>query len=511
MIKFKSYYSHLTEAAVRSSDFPKIASLVARYLTKYVGKTYYFPTQEVYTAGGTRGVGVRFFFNKTHSIRLNWARHVNSSMGLVSMDYWDGTTSKPGKPTTHVAFNHDQSIVQILPFIKEFLLGSVRTSGVFVDESVDSGVEEMLAEAVYSENDILKTIHNTMGALKSGVQIRQQTLNGGNKTYGPKWNDVQRVVRELYPNLFKARPGNKQLIIDASDVDKIDPKEVLAKVMGTAGSVAFTISAGKNETVDVDGVSEADMDRMSYEEQLDSLKTGMRLLMSNATNAIFLGGRGGTGKTQTVEDMLHAAGKQDGSGYIKITGSATPTGIYRILHTHRTEIILFDDSDSALADQEGRNLFKAASDTKKARKISWMKGGKNFVDPDDYDEDEGDDGVLPRSFDFTGKIIFISNMPLAKLDPDGALRTRGYVINIDPTNEEIYGFMDKIVDKIPLDVDYKLSRADRLEVVEVLKSRRIASKTANLRSLVRGLNTRAGVEQQGGSAEEWKKFVKMFA
>ena len=217
-----------------------------------------------------------------------------------------------------------------------------------------------------------------------------------------------------------------------------------------------------------------------------------------------------TGKTQTIEDMLHAAGKEDGDGYFKITGSATPVGIYRILYTHRKEIILFDDSDSALNDQEGRNLFKAASDTKKVRKISWMKGGKNFVDPADFDEDNEDE-TLPRYFEFTGKIIFISNLPLNKLDPDGALRTRGYVMNVDPTNEEIYEFMLKIADKIPLDVDYELSKAKRLEVVEVLKSRKVTEKSANLRSLVRALNTRAGVELQGGSEEEWKKFVKTYA
>jgi hypothetical protein len=236
----------------------------------------------------------------------------------------------------------------------------------------------------------------------------------------------------------------------------------------------------------------------------------MKLLMSNATNAMFVGGRGGTGKTQTVEDMLHAAGKKDGDGYFKITGSATPTGIYRILYTHRRDIVLFDDSDSALNDQEGRNLFKAAADTKKVRKISWMKGGKNFVDPNDFDED-ADDDTLPRHFEFTGKIIFISNMPLNKLDPDGALRTRGYVMNVDPTNEEIYDFMLKIVNKIPLDVDYPLGEKERAEVVDVLRSKKTTEKTANLRQLVRALNSRAGIELQGGTREEWVKFVRNYA
>jgi hypothetical protein len=217
-----------------------------------------------------------------------------------------------------------------------------------------------------------------------------------------------------------------------------------------------------------------------------------------------------TGKTVTVEKMLHAAGKTDGEGYFKITGSATPSGIYRMMFEHKNDILLFDDSDSALNDQEGRNLFKAAADTNKRRKISWMKGGKSFVDPADYDEEGGDD-TLPRYFDFTGKIIFISNMPLNKLDPDGALRTRGFIINVDPENEELYDFMGKICDKITLDVDYALSKAQRLEVVEVLRGRKVVSKSVNLRQLVRGMNTMAGILSQGGSETEWKKFVKLFA
>ena len=222
-----------------------------------------------------------------------------------------------------------------------------------------------------------------------------------------------------------------------------------------------------------------------------------------------------TGKTQTVEDMLHAAGKQDGNGFYKITGSATPAGIYRLLFQHRKDILLFDDSDSALNDQDGRNLFKAASDTKKKRKLSWQKGGKNYVDPDDYNwDEEGEQDELPRSFDFEGKIIFISNLPLSKLDPDGALRTRGYIINVDPTDQEMLDFMKKIATKIPLDVDYKLSEQERHEVIDVIASRvkdAKTSKTVNLRMMVRGLNTRAGIEMSGGSAEEWKKFVRFFA
>lgn len=501
--------------AVSMANIDTVAQLVVKYLRKYVGNVYFFPTPEYFTKSGQpRHVGIRFFF-KNKSFRLNWAATVNKSVNLHSVDYWDGSKTPQPYASSCLVFDQSQSLVKTLPLLKDFILDEIdQIEGIYIAEQTNN----TLTEAVYTENDILKTISNMLHALEMGIQIRQQTLAGGNKKFGPKWNEAQVAVRKLYPSLFNSQPGSKQLVIKKEDVSKIDKQKILDEILGKNETIKFHISPGMKEIVDVPGASDEDLDRLTYEEQLDALKTGMKLLMSNATNAIFLGGRGGTGKTQTVEQMLHDAGKTDGDGYFKVTGSASPPGIYRILFQHKREILLFDDSDAALLDPTGRNLFKAAADTKKIRKIAWLKGGKNYVDPSDYNGDEDEDGdgddygeKLPRYFDFSGKIIFISNLPLEKLDPDGALRTRGYVITIDPTNEEIYDFMAKIANFIPLDVDYQLSPQQRREVVDILKTRKVPSKTANLRSLVRGLNTRAGVESQGGSDEEWRKFVKMFA
>ncbi|NBR23853.1 MAG: hypothetical protein EBU08_08815 [Micrococcales bacterium] len=507
---FLQEHSEVLTEAISAGDFAKVSPLIVRYLAKYIGRVFYFPAPEIVTVGGVKYSGVRFFF-RGKSFRLNWKiNKISQAAGLVSMDYWDGTKLNPVGPTYTIVFDEMQSLVKVLPFIKEYLIGNIDAKDtVFFDESKDAHYAA-LNEASYPRETVRMTVVNMVMALKKGISIGEQSRQGGSTKYGPRWNQAQAAVKQHYGILFKR--VDKSLVIDPSLVDKIDVDKIVDAVMGEGNAVAFQQMPGKREKIEVEGAEEEDMDRMSYEEQLDSLKTGMKLLMSNATNALFLGGRGGTGKTQTVEDMLHAAGLSDGEGYFKITGSATPTGIYRILHDHKNEIILFDDSDSALADQEGRNLFKAASDTKKKRKLSWMKGGKNFVSPEEYEESGGDDeNILPRSFEFTGKIIFISNLPLDKLDPDGALRTRGYVISIDPTNQEIYDFMEKIVNKIPLEVDYSLSSRDRIAVIEVLRSRKIKDKSANLRSLVRGLNTCAGVKAQGGSEEEWRRFVRMFA
>lgn len=507
--------SQLNEA-IRQKDFGRATGLILKYLRKKIGnKVYPYPVPERFTTAGASMTGIRFFMDSNKSIRFNWKATIDTSNGLLSMDYWDGSKQPQPNPSEHIKFDEAQSLVKVLPFVVEFLDGKVDKSGIYVTEDVSPEFNLVLdfrtdlTEATYTSGELAKTVSNIINALKNNIQIADQYKNGGNKKYGPRWDKAANEIKKQYPELFK-KQGAK-IVIDASDAGKIDAAKILAAISGGDDAVAFTITGGSKEEQIVDGASEADIDRMSYEEQLDSLKSGMKLLMSNATNSMWVGGRGGTGKTQTVEDMLHAAGKSDGEGYFKITGSATPTGIYRILYTHRKDIILFDDSDSALNDQEGRNLFKAAADTKKTRKISWMKGGKNFVDPADFDEEDDNEDILPRYFDFTGKIIFISNMPLAKLDPDGALRTRGFVMNVDPTNEEIYDFMNKIVDKIPLDVNYPLSKESRMEVVDVLRARKISEKSANLRSLVRGLNVRAGIESQGGSEEEWRRFVKMFA
>ncbi len=506
--------------AIRNKDFGKVSTLILKYLRSKLGaQVYLYPVPEtVLPIGGKMLSGVRYFISghgTPKSVRFNWGTTSTfNAQHCASVDFWDGLKIPMPNPSTHVKFEDESSLVKILPLVVDIVKGSITSSGVYVQEQVLESFSPVfsfseLNEANVASGDLTKTVANIIHALEQGVTFAAQGYAGGNKKYGPRWNKAADFIKMKYPEVL-TYDGRKQ-VINKSKIKQISAQEVL-KAIGGDGAVTFDISPGVKETLVIDGINEEDLDRMTYEEQLDALRTGMKLLMSNATNALFLGGRGGTGKTQTVEEMLASAGLSDGDGYFKITGSATPAGIYRILFQHRKEIVLFDDSDSALADQDGRNLFKTASDTKKVRKISWQKGGKSYVDPDDYNwDEEGEQDELPRSFEFTGKIIFISNLPLNKLDPDGALRTRGYVISIDPTNEEIYDYMLKIADKIKLEVDYNLSKASRLEVVEVLRGRKIADKSANLRSLVRGLNTRAGIEVSGGSAAEWQKFVKMFA
>lgn len=509
MGNMKTLLSIISES-IGAADFPKAANLIKSYLKRKLGKeVHIYPEPEHFRAGGKTLVGIRYFVGKQESVRFNWLTDsaISASKNLISVDYWDGTRTD-GKPSYHLQFDKMQSLAMTLPMVVDFMKAPVLGPVLWIEDGslvesayLASGDFRYVAEAPSGGGNAITTINNVIRAFAQGLQIKD-IYKGGIGVYGPGMNKVVHAMRDTYPTFFE-KEGMAIMFKNRANASKIQVDKI-AGILGISDAVGGTVSNGSPEQImaskEVESL-EQNIERLAYEEQLEDLRRAMVLLMNNATNSLYLAGRGGVGKTQTVEEELHKRGLTDGQGYFKITGSASTPGIYRLLFEHRKDILLFDDSDGALADMDSRNLFKSASDTKKVRKISWMKAGKNYVDPSEYEEDEdgGLQDVLPRYFDFTGKIIFISNLPINKLDPDGALRTRGYLVNIDPTDAEVYKYMEKIVMKIKLDVDFDLSDKQRKEVIAILSARKRPEGSANLRQLVRGLNTMAGILKDGGT------------
>jgi hypothetical protein len=159
-----------------------------------------------------------------------------------------------------------------------------------------------------------------------------------------------------------------------------------------------------------------------------------------------------------------------------------------------------------MRDIDARNIIKAATDTKKVRKLVWNKKSSFIFNPEEEDPAayEDDLAMAPSYFDFKGRIIFISNLPLSKLDPDGALRTRAYVINIDPTDDELFEHMGRILHDIKLEDGLSLTSKQREEVLEVVKTSKRKG-DVSLRKLVRALNLAAS------GAPDWETLVKLYA
>lgn len=118
-----------------------------------------------------------------------------------------------------------------------------------------------------------------------------------------------------------------------------------------------------------------------------------------------ISGAPGCGKTYTLEAALNQAAREERIRYESVKGSMSAIGLYRSLFECSDEncVLVIDDCDSIFGDIDALNLLKAALDTGKTRKVHWNKESRVL-------NDEG----IPRSFEFKGSVIFITNIDFAK-------------------------------------------------------------------------------------------------
>ena len=520
-----SFRDFLLEA-INNQSANRAANLIMSYLSRKTGKLFWkMPGVEEFTNANGKGFGVRLFIGDTgKSIRFNWRSTSINASSLESVDIWNGRTRAPN---WHVEFDKQVSLVVTLPFIADLLKSRIRAGDHIIIPTNDLKEDVIAGGTLIESTDVL--LEKRADAFDRFVRhflipdnlirTRDVRASGNNPTDERRLYAVYLEVRKANDHLFRKEGAAYRFIGTENDVrairgEKIDVVDSMggarAKVTTTGGNEEYEIHT-KVDGKDVDDV-QSNIERLTYEDSIDDMESLLRMMLSGASNALFIAGRGGVGKTYTVEKVLSDLGLSDGDGYYKNTGSASAAGIYRLLYQNKDGIVMFDDSDDALKDQESRNIFKAATDTKKVRKLSWSKAGGTFKHPDDLTDEDIENGKLPTFFEFTGKIIFISNLKMDKLDPDGALRTRAFMANIDPTDEEVFNFMRKICLKVKLDDGLDLSDELRVRVIDVLQEGAASKASAvNLRQMVRGLNMMAGGDKAGIPVDKTERMIRLYA
>lgn len=495
----------LYEAKIGKMAVSAATAKIISYLEKKLGIKLLFISADHYHNSDETGVGYRYVVSgDTRSYRFNWAS--GSGAEIKSVDVWLG---KKHDPDFHIAVN-GASFAKALPGLVSILASKTIKVGKHpITDVVAEGI--LVQEAKKGEFTEDSSVADMIEKLEAGRSFNRSEFI---MNYHPENAHAFDTFIDAYGDRLVKQGKRYSLPRGMSFAD--------VKAGGDTPEISVS-RGGSGEDYEIPELDalEAD-DRVSFAESLEHLAGLTHLVTAKATNALFVAGAGGVGKTQTVEDTLEAAGLSDGAGYVKVVGSASPIGIYTALFKNQDSIILFDDCDGALESQDGRNIIKNATDTRPKRKMAWGKKSAGMYDPNDKREISGvklepedveDDedaetadpyaDKIPTSFYFTGQIIFISNLPLNKLDPDGALRTRGYIINIDPTQEEIYERMEVIMDKIPLANGATMSHDKRAEVLEVIKKGGKKNRQS-LRTLVRALNVAAS------GAPNWEVLVKLY-
>jgi len=137
-------------------------------------------------------------------------------------------------------------------------------------------------------------------------------------------------------------------------------------------------------------------------ERFEILEEMTKAAIRGDVRALIVSGPAGLGKSFTVEETLHGWDPLEEDHTI-IHGHLKAPSLYRLLYQHKEEgkVLVFDDADAIFFDDVTLNLLKAACDSNKVRRISYMTEGTLI--------DETDMTVMPKSFEFAGTIIFITN------------------------------------------------------------------------------------------------------
>jgi len=122
--------------------------------------------------------------------------------------------------------------------------------------------------------------------------------------------------------------------------------------------------------------------------------------IQGAVRSLIVSGAPGVGKSYTIEELLEAAALQDRIKFISVRGAVTAVNLYKLLfhYSASNSIILLDDADSIYEDEDAMNLLKAALDTTRTRKLSWLSETAALKAEE-----------IPTSFVYEGAMIFITN------------------------------------------------------------------------------------------------------
>ena len=252
-------------------------------------------------------------------------------------------------------------------------------------------------------------------------------------------------------------------------------------------------------------VYEAPKERFNINERFTFVSDLVMMIADKTIPSVIVTGEGGLGKTHTVIKTIKDAGLKDTRSFIGnseistdedgepselqgdytiVKGFSTAKGLYRTLYDNRNKIVIFDDCDSILKDPVALNLLKGALDSYDERWLSWNSEAI-FGDS------------LPRSFKFTGQIIFISNIPMMKIDQ--AIRSRSMCVDLAMTDVQKIERMSHIIAEDDFMPDFELTiKNEALNFLSVFASQ---ANEISLRTLIAIVKIRA-------KGRNWEKLAE---
>ena len=239
---------------------------------------------------------------------------------------------------------------------------------------------------------------------------------------------------------------------------------------------------------------------------MNRMATGM---VEGKIRSLIISGAPGIGKTYDLEKLLKAAER---NGTLKqheiIKGTISGPGLFQALHRNRFEnsVLVLDDTDAVFGDEDTLNILKTALDTSDERHITWSKNSK-WISEDDGEEAVGD--TYPRTFEFKGGVIFITNKNFeAELQKDtklaphfNALMSRSMFLNLT-----LHSVRDKLIRIEDIFMNnmvkmHGLTQTEGQEVLQFVKTNANRFHELSLRLMLH-------ITQLRAMGDDWKQLVE---
>jgi len=489
----ETFKHFIVEAEDRQSDINRIIIMIQKRMPQLLNT-------KIYRFGGDDGIeeltngarGYLYFFGKGKAFRVRVRKH-----HIEAFDIWKQYTLN-GRPdfTINTA---DLSVAAIASELKKIAAvikapktGTIEVAN--VSESVSFEMDDTLMEMAkgVSPDQFLKF------AKDAGLNVNEVTFDQivkiarDNNVGVPnkKWLDGQKIGRGKW-TLVPGGAGEAAASGGSSAAPakaKADPIMYIKVTAQDPDTKKFIPTADNKQAQALYKQIQQSLnpDRKPTAEEMrdvDALYGDLYRLVTMACKgslrSLLIYGGPGTGKTHTIMEAIKEAGLTKGKDYVKLSGKASAVEIYKTLFMFRKGgLVLFDDLDSMWKDKDAANYLKAALDTSAVREISSLSNQmKNVskmsdkereeyndlfdkylegedVEEEEEDEDEGEEGgkkkkakkekmKFPSTFDFKGRVVFISN--LKKDEFDSAILSRSAKIDMSLTPAETLKRMRSIL------------------------------------------------------------------
>jgi len=305
---------------------------------------------------------------------------------------------------------------------------------------------------------------------------------------GPRIDESKvRAIVAAQPRTFEYGDIAREAGISTASAHRI-LKELVAE-----GAVLIDHKIGKRKiyaisgTGSSDGIVKPNITHLPPAERFEHVGMLVDMVAQGISPSALITGVSGIGKTYLVMQRLAEAGFEEDDGYIMVKGHSTPMGLYRTLHDHRDQKIVFDDCDGVFKDNKAVGILKAALDSYDTRKISWNSERL----PED----------LESPFVFTGEIIFVSNLLAGQIDE--AVKSRTLVVDLQMSRKEIGEYIGTILD----DIHEKIDMDEKQHVLDTIVERCDAFEQFNIRTFLKACRIYRHAKLKG--LDNWEKSLSV--